>query len=155
MKSQVLSILRQGIWASLTGGWFYDHNQTHFLNIFHLYTWLFLFSLPIVTYYFLKRFFPIILISFNSAWILYCVLITIFFISVKLFNQYLHSLFDKNKFKTNPKNLKDKHKKIDKRHNGLNKDLQSAQRLLTLFHENGTAHDNNEVGDFVLILFLF
>lgn len=148
MKSQILSILRQGIWASLTGGWFYDHNQTHFLNIFHLYSWLFLFSLPIVTYYCLKKFFPIVFTSFNSAWIFYCLLISTFFLTVKLFNQYLHYLFDKNKFKTDP-NCKEKQKKNEKRNStSNNKDLTEVQRLLTLFHENRAANEsNNEVSN--------
>lgn len=46
MGSQLLEILRQGIWASLTGGWFYDPHQDMFHNTFHLYIWLFLLCLP-------------------------------------------------------------------------------------------------------------
>lgn len=147
MKSQIYSILTSGIWASFCGGWYYDHNQTHFLNIFHLYTWLFLFILPIVTYYGLKKLFPLLTDSgFNSAWLLYCLLISLFFLAVKLFNQYLHRLFDTNKFKTDP-NYRDKQKKNEKRASSLNKELSSeVQRLLTLFHENPAVDEtNNEV----------
>lgn len=149
MKSQIYSILRQGIWASLTGGWYYDHNQTHFLNIFHLYSWLFLFSLPIVTYYFLKKLFPLFLdTNFNSAWFLYCLLISVFFLAVKLFNQYLHSLFDKNKFKLDPKS---KQVKDGSNINSLNNSNpqqpsvhDAVQRLFTLIRENPVIMEEND-----------
>ena len=150
MKSQIYSILTSGIWASFCGGWYYDHNQTHFLNIFHLYTWLFLFILPIVTYYGLKKLFPLLADgAFNSAWLLYCLLISLFFLTVKLFNQYLHRLFDTNKFKTDP-NYRDKQKN-EKRagSRSIPKGLlpSEVQRLLTLFHENPAVNEsNNEVG---------
>lgn len=50
MGSQTLEILRQGVWASLTGGWFYDPHQDVFNNAVHLYLWLFLLCTPFVTY---------------------------------------------------------------------------------------------------------
>ena len=50
MGSQTLEILRQGIWASLTGGWFYDPYLHVFINTFHLYVWLFLLCLPFSIY---------------------------------------------------------------------------------------------------------
>lgn len=50
MGSQTLEILRQGVWASLTGGWFYDPHQDEFCNTFHLYLWLFLLCLPFTIY---------------------------------------------------------------------------------------------------------
>lgn len=50
MGSQALEIIRQGVWASLTGGWFYDPHQDLFCNTFHLYVWLFLFCLPFTIY---------------------------------------------------------------------------------------------------------
>jgi hypothetical protein len=50
MGSQTLEILRQGVWASLTGGWFYDPHQDIFCNTFHLYIWLFLLCLPFTLY---------------------------------------------------------------------------------------------------------
>lgn len=50
MGSQTIEILRQGVWASLTGGWFYDPHQNIFCNAIHLYLWLFLLCAPFVTY---------------------------------------------------------------------------------------------------------
>jgi hypothetical protein len=46
MGSQTLDILRQGVWASVTGGWFYDPYQDVLANTFHLYVWLFLLVMP-------------------------------------------------------------------------------------------------------------
>ena len=50
MGSHTLEILRQGLWASLTGGWFYDPHQSVFCNTFHLYLWLFLLCFPLTLY---------------------------------------------------------------------------------------------------------
>ena len=47
MGSQVLQLLRQGVWAALTGGWYHDPDQSKFTNSCHLYLWLFLFLLPL------------------------------------------------------------------------------------------------------------
>ena len=48
MGSQTLDILRQGFWASLSGGWFFDPYQPVLTNTFHLYTWLCLLLWPFV-----------------------------------------------------------------------------------------------------------
>ena len=58
MGSHILEILRQGLWASLTGGWFYDPHQSVFCNTFHLYLWLFLLCFPFTLY----------LVSFMDTW---------------------------------------------------------------------------------------
>lgn len=50
MGSQTLEILRQGVWASLTGGYFYDPHQGVFCNVVHLYLWLYLLCSPFVAY---------------------------------------------------------------------------------------------------------
>uniref|UniRef100_A0AAY4DQP4 Pecanex-like protein n=1 Tax=Denticeps clupeoides TaxID=299321 RepID=A0AAY4DQP4_9TELE len=50
MGSQTLQILRQGVWASVTGGWYYDPHQNTFVNAFHLYIWLFLLCFPFTLY---------------------------------------------------------------------------------------------------------
>ena len=50
MGSQTLDILRQGVWASLSGGWFYDPYQPVITNTFHLYTWLSLLLWPFVVH---------------------------------------------------------------------------------------------------------
>lgn len=55
MGSQTLEILRQGVWASLTGGWFYDPHLDAFSNTFHLYVWLFLLCLPFTIYLVKKK----------------------------------------------------------------------------------------------------
>jgi hypothetical protein len=55
MGSQTLEILRQGVWASLTGGWFYDPHLDVFSNTFHLYVWLFLLCLPFTIYLVKKK----------------------------------------------------------------------------------------------------
>ena len=46
MGSQSLAVVRQGLWASLTGGWYHDPSQPVFSNTFHLYVWLVLLCLP-------------------------------------------------------------------------------------------------------------
>lgn len=50
MGSQTLQILRQGVWASITGGWYYDPDQNTFVNALHLYIWLFLLCFPFTLY---------------------------------------------------------------------------------------------------------
>lgn len=47
MASQVLQLLRQGVWAALTGGWYHDPEHSKFTNSCHLYLWLFLLLLPL------------------------------------------------------------------------------------------------------------
>ena len=48
MGSHIIDILRQGIWASITGGWFYDPHQSIFSNTFHLYLWMSLLVFPLI-----------------------------------------------------------------------------------------------------------
>ncbi|KAL0162529.1 hypothetical protein M9458_041925, partial [Cirrhinus mrigala] len=50
MGSQALQILRQGVWASLTGGWYVDPHQSTFSNCFHLYLWIFLLAFPFLLF---------------------------------------------------------------------------------------------------------
>lgn len=50
MGSQLVEVLRQGCWASLTGGWFHDPRQPLFINTVHLYIWLLLVALPLTLY---------------------------------------------------------------------------------------------------------
>ncbi|CAK7303531.1 Pecanex-like protein 2 [Vulpes lagopus] len=47
MVSQALQLLRQGVWAALTGGWYHDPEHSKFTNSCHLYLWLFLLLLPL------------------------------------------------------------------------------------------------------------
>lgn len=56
--SHLKEIARQGIWASLTGGWYYEPTYTIFCNTVHLYIWLLLFLFPLIlgrSYYILKK----------------------------------------------------------------------------------------------------
>ncbi|XP_069500942.1 pecanex-like protein 3 isoform X2 [Ambystoma mexicanum] len=86
MGSQVLQILRQGVWASLTGGWFFDPHQSTFSNCFHLYTWIFLLTFPFLLYMVLPA-------SMLIAGI-YCVVVAVFFTAIKMVNYRLHAMFD-------------------------------------------------------------
>ncbi|XP_068632284.1 pecanex-like protein 1 [Battus philenor] len=86
MGSQTLEILRQGVWASLTGGWFYDPHQNLFCNTVHLYIWLFLLCLPFSVY----LYFP----PASVGWIIYCALVALLFTCLKLLNHSLHHMYD-------------------------------------------------------------
>ncbi|XP_045536966.1 pecanex-like protein 1 isoform X1 [Papilio machaon] len=86
MGSQTLEILRQGVWASLTGGWFYDPHQNLFCNTVHLYIWLFLLCLPFSVY----LYFP----PASVGWIIYCALVALLFTCLKLLNHGLHHMYD-------------------------------------------------------------
>ncbi|RVE48182.1 hypothetical protein evm_007136 [Chilo suppressalis] len=86
MSSQTLEILRQGVWASLTGGWFYDPHQNLFCNTVHLYIWLFLLCLPFSVY----LYFP----PASLGWITYCALVALLFTCLKLLNHGLHHMYD-------------------------------------------------------------
>lgn len=85
MGYQTLEILRQGIWASFTGGWFYDPRQDHFCNIAHLYIWLLLLCLPFAVY----MCFPSLIV-----WTVYCTIVAVVFITLKAVNVQLHKMFD-------------------------------------------------------------
>ncbi|XP_058445647.1 protein pecanex isoform X2 [Malaya genurostris] len=87
MGSQTLEILRQGVLASLTGGWFYDVHQNVFCNAVHLYIWLFLLFLPFIIY----MYFPTTVL----VWSIYCVLIAIIISFFKFINVALHRMYDK------------------------------------------------------------
>ncbi|XP_028916129.1 pecanex-like protein 3 isoform X1 [Ornithorhynchus anatinus] len=86
MGSQVLQILRQGVWASLTGGWFFDPHQSTFSNCFHLYTWIFLLTFPFLLYMVLP---PSMLVAVG-----YCLVVAVIFTTIKTVNYRLHAMFD-------------------------------------------------------------
>ncbi|KNC27356.1 Protein pecanex [Lucilia cuprina] len=87
MGSQTLEILRQGVWASLTGGWFYDPHQSVFCNVVHLYLWLFLLCTPFVAY----LYFP----ETWLTWCIYCILTSVTVLLLKVANMALHRLYDR------------------------------------------------------------
>uniref|UniRef100_A0A1A8S030 Pecanex-like protein n=1 Tax=Nothobranchius rachovii TaxID=451742 RepID=A0A1A8S030_9TELE len=86
MGSQVVQTLRQGVWASLTGGWYHDPDQNKFNNCCHLYLWIFLLMLPLSLH--------LALPPTAMALSIYCTSITVFFILIKLANYRLHTMFD-------------------------------------------------------------
>ncbi|KAF7659007.1 hypothetical protein LDENG_00004300 [Lucifuga dentata] len=86
MGSQVVQTLRQGVWASMTGGWYHDPDQNKFNNSCHLYLWIFLLMLPLSLH--------LALPPTTMALSIYCTSITIFFILIKLANYRLHLMFD-------------------------------------------------------------
>ncbi|XP_060781112.1 pecanex-like protein 1 isoform X4 [Neoarius graeffei] len=86
MGSQTLQILRQGVWASVTGGWFYDPHQNTFVNALHLYIWLFLLCFPFTLYMALP---PTMLIVG-----VYCGVIGGVFALLKAVNYRLHTALD-------------------------------------------------------------
>ncbi|XP_052105318.1 pecanex-like protein 1 isoform X2 [Mytilus californianus] len=86
MGSHVIDILRQGIWASLTGGWFYDPHQSIFSNTFHLYLWMSLLVFPLILHLTLE---PSLVV-----WTIYCCVIGAIFTIIKIFNFRIHHMFD-------------------------------------------------------------
>ncbi|XP_068423984.1 pecanex-like protein 2 isoform X2 [Clinocottus analis] len=86
MVSQVVQTLRQGVWASVTGGWYHDPDQNKFNNSCHLYLWIFLLMLPLSLH--------LALPPTTMALSIYCTSITVFFIVIKLANYRLHLMFD-------------------------------------------------------------
>ncbi|KFM62369.1 Pecanex-like protein 1, partial [Stegodyphus mimosarum] len=86
MGYQTLEILRQAVWASFTGGWFYDPRQDHFCNIAHLYIWLLLLCLPFGLYMCCT---PSLIV-----WTIYCAIVGVVFTTLKIINVQLHKMFD-------------------------------------------------------------
>uniref|UniRef100_A0A8C3XY67 Pecanex-like protein n=1 Tax=Catharus ustulatus TaxID=91951 RepID=A0A8C3XY67_CATUS len=84
MGSQVLQILRQGVWAALSGGWYQDPHQGAGVNALHLYLWLFLLGFPFTLY----------MVSAEPALAVYCPVIAALFIVLKMVNYRLHRALD-------------------------------------------------------------
>ncbi|XP_063162844.1 pecanex-like protein 2 [Candoia aspera] len=87
MVSQVVQLLRQGVWAALTGGWYHDPEQSKFTNSCHLYLWLFLLLLPMALHLACPP-------TTTTAFI-YCGSVTLFFMMIKVITYRLHLMFDK------------------------------------------------------------
>ncbi|XP_061854877.1 pecanex-like protein 1 isoform X7 [Colius striatus] len=86
MASQVLQILRQGVWAALSGGWYQDPHQGAGVNALHLYLWLFLLGFPFTLYMALPSSMMIVAV--------YCPVIAALFIVLKMVNYRLHRALD-------------------------------------------------------------
>ncbi|XP_059533758.1 pecanex-like protein 2 isoform X1 [Myotis daubentonii] len=109
MGSQVLQLLRQGVWAALTGGWYHDPEHSKFTNSCHLYLWLFLLLLPLALHLALP---PSAVTAF-----LYCSSVTIVFTIIKLVSYRLHLMFDEGEaIQRRPSGKKDKSSKHRETH---------------------------------------
>ncbi|XP_058843336.1 pecanex-like protein 1 isoform X3 [Acipenser ruthenus] len=86
MGCQTLQIMRQGVWASVTGGWYYDPHQNTFVNALHLYIWMFLLCFPFTLYMALPSSMLIVGI--------YCGVIAAVFLLLKVVNYRLHRALD-------------------------------------------------------------
>jgi len=114
MPSHLVEVLFQGVWSSLTGGWFYDTHLSLFINTVHMYTWFFLFALPFVFY--------IVFPSTLLTWLVYTTIVSLLFTLVKLVNHQLNKMFDNNKITTTEKTVQvPRMRKPDKRRLKLRK----------------------------------
>ncbi|CAD5215033.1 unnamed protein product [Bursaphelenchus xylophilus] len=89
LGNHVAEIARQGIWASLTGGWCYEPSNSLFCNTVHLYIWSVLLLFPLLLGLFTAG---------STTWVLcaiYLVFVLLLFSLVKFMTIYLHRLFDK------------------------------------------------------------
>ncbi|XP_021944333.1 pecanex-like protein 1 isoform X3 [Folsomia candida] len=86
MGSHLLEILRQGVWASFTGGWFHDPRQPLFINTVHLYLWIFFMAFPLTL--------CIYFTSTPTIWSIYVGTVGVVFLCIKVVNCRFHYLFD-------------------------------------------------------------
>ncbi|XP_071479063.1 pecanex-like protein 1 [Diadema antillarum] len=86
MGSHTLEVIRQGLWGSITGGWYFDPHQGIFCNTLHLYLWIILLCLPLTLY---LAFAPTL-----AVWIVYGILVAILFSAVKVVSYRMHLMFD-------------------------------------------------------------
>uniref|UniRef100_A0A8C3RPV0 Pecanex-like protein n=1 Tax=Chelydra serpentina TaxID=8475 RepID=A0A8C3RPV0_CHESE len=86
MGSQALQILRQGVWAALSGGWYQDPHQGAGVNALHLYLWLFLLGFPFTLY--------MVSAAPTPPLAVYCPVIAALFIVLKMVNYRLHRALD-------------------------------------------------------------
>ncbi|XP_053334236.1 pecanex-like protein 3 isoform X1 [Clarias gariepinus] len=119
MGSQALQILRQGVWASLTGGWYVDPHQSTFSNCFHLYLWIFLLAFPFLLYMALP---PTVVVAG-----VYCAVVAVFFTAIKVVNFRLHAMFDLGEI-------------VEKRQASLTTDAQRVEEG----EEGSGAHDSSQ-----------
>ncbi|XP_061595772.1 pecanex-like protein 3 isoform X1 [Cololabis saira] len=124
MGSQALQILRQGVWASLTGGWYVDPHQSTFSNCFHLYLWIFLLAFPFLLYMALP---PSLVVAG-----VYSAVVAIFFTAIKIVNYRLHAMFDLGEI-------------VEKRQASLTADAQRAGEG----DEGSGGHDGNHMDSHV------
>ncbi|CAF0827808.1 unnamed protein product [Brachionus calyciflorus] len=119
MLSHLVEVILQGIWSSLTGGWFHDPHLSIFINTVHMYTWIVLFFLPFLFY----LLFP----SNFLTWLIYTLIVLIAFTCIKLVNYQLNRMFDRNKITVSEKVVKVPKIKLktSKKRKALNDQLRS------------------------------
>ncbi|XP_055329491.1 pecanex-like protein 1 isoform X2 [Paramacrobiotus metropolitanus] len=96
MVSHVADVVRRGIWASLTGGWFYDSSLDLVSNIIHLYLWTSLLIAPFLLY-----------ILFEPSWMvwgIYLGVLLVVFTLLKVGNHLMHGFFDTHQSENGGKN---------------------------------------------------
>uniref|UniRef100_A0A670XS96 Pecanex-like protein n=1 Tax=Pseudonaja textilis TaxID=8673 RepID=A0A670XS96_PSETE len=112
MVSQAVQLLRQGVWAALTGGWYHDPEQSKFTNSCHLYLWLFLLLLPMALH--------LACPPTTITAVIYCGSVTLFFMIIKMISYRLHLMFDKGEMIQQKIPCKEgKQNKKDKRDNAI------------------------------------
>uniref|UniRef100_A0A672SQ43 Pecanex-like protein n=1 Tax=Sinocyclocheilus grahami TaxID=75366 RepID=A0A672SQ43_SINGR len=124
MGSQVVQTLRQGVWASLTGGWYHDPEQNKFNNSCHLYLWMFLLMLPLSLH--------LALPPTTTTLSIYCTSVIVFFIVIKMVNYRLHLMFDQGDTVAQ-NSVPDISKGVDKKSNASDSCLPSL-RVCTSFN---------------------
>ncbi|XP_077995058.1 pecanex-like protein 1 [Glandiceps talaboti] len=134
MGSHTLEVLRQGLWASMTGGWFFDPHQSIFCNTFHLYLWLFLLCFPFTLY--------LAIPPSAAVWTLYCGLIAIVFIGIKIINFRLHKMFDFGEVVNDSTNNNDADPARDEDEGFRSTDVEAAPTSITGSHDNQDENQN-------------
>ncbi|KAK1170562.1 pecanex-like protein 2 isoform X1 [Acipenser oxyrinchus oxyrinchus] len=137
MGSQVFQTLRQGVWASLTGGWYHDPEQDKFNNSCHLYLWVFLVILPLSLH--------LALPPNTVALGIYCSSVTAFFILIKVVNFRLHVMFDNGEIVTQS-SISDVGKVEEKKTNGSDPLLPTNLRNSSLVAEDVAMTELNRNG---------
>jgi hypothetical protein len=87
----IADVARQGFWASLTGGWYYEPAHSLFCNTLHLYIWTILFLLPILFGLYSTN--QTGQISLGLA-LGYAAILCGIFVLIKLIVSWLHHIFD-------------------------------------------------------------
>ncbi|XP_056617505.1 pecanex-like protein 2 isoform X1 [Triplophysa dalaica] len=123
MGSQVVQTLRQGVWASLTGGWYHDPDQNKFNNSCHLYLWMFLLMLPLSLH--------LALPPTTATLSIYCSSVTVFFVVIKMVNYRLHLMFDRGDIVAQ-NSVPDISKGVDKKSNASDSCLPSLRKSSTV-----------------------
>uniref|UniRef100_A0A672SR85 Pecanex-like protein n=1 Tax=Sinocyclocheilus grahami TaxID=75366 RepID=A0A672SR85_SINGR len=137
MGSQVVQTLRQGVWASLTGGWYHDPEQNKFNNSCHLYLWMFLLMLPLSLH--------LALPPTTTTLSIYCTSVIVFFIVIKMVNYRLHLMFDQGDTVAQ-NSVPDISKGVDKKSNASDSCLPSLSNELEMPNLSPQVTNNSSSG---------